>query len=1045
MSGGGTGVSPPGGGGTGHVLPPYPPAPAGPINWFFKPGPVIGLVAPRETLEKTARSPLQIQMQLAAENAPIRFTYGEDQIGALVVDVLQYAGNWVFVLLWGQGPAGGVQTLYMDAKALPAGVTATHYTGAAGQTADATLVAAYAAQSPAIVYADTLDGLAYSVVTVPPAVLSGAPAFTATFRGRLLYNPDGGATAYSDNPSLALRDFITSTTYGLSKTATDASVIAAAAANDALVGGAKRRTIGLTIDTVQRGRDWLDTMATYAGCWVVEDAGVFTLVPDRPRATDATVKHADGNILALHELGKRGVLGVPTVVDVRWTDTSVTPWRERSAVAKLAGVDAGTTPRRESVVRLPGIHTYAQAYREAVERLNKLNLGDLTIDLTEFDRGIAIEVGDVREVTYPDGLTDKAFRVMGISGENGRYRWLGNEYAAGMYSDAVESGPSQTDTNLPSPQSPPAVTGLTLVEELYQLMNGTWSSRLRAAWTAADSPFITGYRVELVLAGEIVDSSTVTTSTEYATPPVQEGAQYTVRVYSLTTVAASSAATQTATPAGKSAAPGDVPSITGFEAGGTVYLSWEQAVDIDVWRYELRWGLTTDTWDDATLLDIVDALRYTTKSIPVGTWKIFVKCLDSIQPPNKSANAATVNVTVTLDAAAFLVDEIDFDTPTLTRMSSFTLGRTDGVARYVTEDGVAFATKFPNALGTYGNPLASYSSSGASSWKSETHDFGQPLAGDWRATMNSTALSGSVVNTLKLSADDVTYDDYTALSAKAQARYAKLWAEASGTDVILLTVPTQHVRIDAIPREENFADTSLSTGPKTLYCANFYSAAKDVAVSPSGTSALIGVYDNVGRNGPSPSDKGSLIVVTGNTITHSGATTWHSVRSKHAIPAGVWYAELKINAGGSYPNTVMVGLFNASASVTTHLGLANPGVCYYGNNGNRWLNGSSAAYGATFTTGDVIGMKIATAAGTVEFFKNNSSQGVISGVTMTGVFLGWSLYYGNESVTARIKETEWSYAAPSGASPLPYAFDAYVFNTSGTKVANAFTATFKGY
>jgi len=271
-----------------------------------------------------------------------------------------------------------------------------------------------------------------------------------------------------------------------------------------------------------------------------------------------------------------------------------------------------------------------------------------------------------------------------------------------------------------------------------------------------------------------------------------------------------------------------------------------------VWRYEIRYGLTTAVWADATLLDRVDALRYASKQIPVGTWRIFVKALDSVGL--YSAAAATCDVTVTLDAGAFLVDAIDFDTPTLTRMSAFTLGRIDGVTRYVTEDGVAFGTKFPAAMNTYTNPLASYSSSGASSWKSETHDFGLPLAGDWRATMNSAAISGAVVNTLKLSADDISYNDYTALSAKAQARYAKLWAEASGTDVILLTVPTEHVRIDAIPREENFSDTSTSTGAKTITCANVYAAIKDISVNPVGAAARSGVYDNVVLGNPTTFD-----------------------------------------------------------------------------------------------------------------------------------------------------------------------------------------------
>jgi hypothetical protein len=30
--------------------------------------------------------------------------------------------------------------------------------------------------------------------------------------------------------------------------------------------------------------------------------------------------------------------------------------------------------------------------------------------------------------------------------------------------------------------------------------------------------------------------------------------------------------------------------LTGYEVGGEVRLRWEPATDIDIWRYEIRWG-----------------------------------------------------------------------------------------------------------------------------------------------------------------------------------------------------------------------------------------------------------------------------------------------------------------------------------------------------------------------------------------------------------------------------------------------------------------------
>ena len=84
----------------------------------------------------------------------------------------------------------------------------------------------------------------------------------------------------------------------------------------------------------------------------------------------------------------------PTIVNVKYTDTTTTIWQERQAQSALAGVALGTVPPRESTVMMPGITSYAQAKREATERLNKLQRS-AQIELSMFDEGIAFEVGDL--------------------------------------------------------------------------------------------------------------------------------------------------------------------------------------------------------------------------------------------------------------------------------------------------------------------------------------------------------------------------------------------------------------------------------------------------------------------------------------------------------------------------------------------------------------------------------------------------------------------------------------------------------------------------
>jgi hypothetical protein len=82
---------------------------------------------------------------------------------------------------------------------------------------------------------------------------------------------------------------------------------------------------------------------------------------------------------------------------------------------------------------------------------------------------------------------------------------------------------------------------------------------------------------------------------------------------------------------------------------------------------------------------------------------------------------------------------------------------------------------------------------------------------------------------------------------------------------------------------------------------------------------------------------------------------------------GKFYVEFTID---SRSNLVTVGLCNSSPSRTQWL--------EYTSAGNRATASGSAAYGASYTTGDVIGMAVDCTGSQVTFYKNNSSQGAIA-------------------------------------------------------------------
>jgi hypothetical protein len=334
---------------------------------------------------------------------------------------------------------------------------------------------------------------------------------------------------------------------------------------------------------------------------------------------------------------------------------------------------------------------------------------------------------------------------------------------------------------------------------------------------------------------------------------VQEAVEYVVKVSAVSAIGAVGEWAQpNITPAGKYLVPGDVPSIRAFEAGGRVHVSWSAAVDLDIWRYEVRYGQTSGEWASATLLDRVDALRLQTDQIPVGTWKVYVKALDSVG--QYSSNAATIEVTVTSDAAAFLVDSYDSDSPTLTNMASYTLGRTDPAVYYVSEDGVAFGNTFGSALSSYTDALSTYHGSVTSTWLGEAEDFGQLLAGQWTGTADVSALSGAVTSSIGFSDDGSAWAYSSGLSHKANARFARLKHESVGSATLHVTVPTQNIRLDAVPREEVGTGTSSASGPVTITLDHAYVAVKRLTITPEGITARSATYDAVVTGDPTTFD-----------------------------------------------------------------------------------------------------------------------------------------------------------------------------------------------
>jgi len=152
----------------------------------------------------------------------------------------------------------------------------------------------------------------------------------------------------------------------------------------------------------------------------------------------------------------------------------------------------------------------------------------------------------------------------------------------------------------------------------------------------------------------------------------------------------------------------------------------------------------------------------------------------------------------------------------------------------------------------------------------------------------------------------------------------------------------------------------------------------------SGNSNTFSVSAGTLRQVP---DTPSNVFATWNSLDHSGFTFSEGnlkavtptgagcARSTIAISAGKWYWENLFVATSTGSDDAFVGVLSTDSRVDLYGSQQSEGYLYYAYNGKKYNGDSGASYGATWTTGDIIGVAFDADNGTLAFYKNGSSQG----------------------------------------------------------------------
>ena len=620
--------------------------------------------------EKAAAEARGLLLNKVSNDAPIPVVYGLRKVGGTRVLMESSGSDNQFlhvVIAMSEGEVNSFENVYLNdvlsTDSRFSGVLNVYkHTGSTTQTADANLVADVAAwttdhrlQGTAYVYARMkYDEDAYS---------AGLPTITADIKGVKVYDPRTSTTAWSDNPALCIRDYLTNDRYGRGISASlidDASINAAAnyCEESVTIGGVSkdRFTCNGVVDTSMGSMEVLKRLLTSCRGFLIFSGGKYKLVIDK--AETANFTFSEDNIVGQWSIN----LGNKRNQFNRIRANFFNPNRQWQN--DLAVVDSSTLRTQdngvllEKMIDLPFTSDIDRAKMITTININQ-SRQQISCDFTATIEALRAEVGDVVYIKHAttgwdslNGGLGKKFRVMRLSLQNDdEVRVSALEYDENAFDfGTIAVSDTSPNTNLPDVTTASAPIGLTITEELY-VTNTSQGAQVRAnlSWTKPADAFVTHYEVEYQNGANGFEFVTTTRQTSAQINNLSSG-DYTFRVRAVNTVGVRSEyITVSHGMVGITEAPAQITNFSVRAIDGSAHLQWDRATDLDVIHggyLRIRHSSLTAgaTWANAS--DIGEALAGTATSavLPLLAGSYMIKAIDSAG--NLSENAA-LSVTTT--------------------------------------------------------------------------------------------------------------------------------------------------------------------------------------------------------------------------------------------------------------------------------------------------------------------------------------------------------------------------------------------------------------
>jgi hypothetical protein len=563
----------------------------------------------------------------------------------------------------------------------------------------------------------------------------GLPNITAEVEGKKVYDPRTSTTAYSSNPALCIRDYLTNTSYGLGATGVevdDDSFIAAADICDedvdlAVGGTEKRYTLNGTFLTSEKPKDVLSKMLMSCGGNLTYVGGKWTIKVAEYRTPSMTLTDDDfvSEITIQGSVSRRdlfnAVKGTYSEPDALYQISSFPPVTNSTYSAQ----DNETIWKD---IQFPFTTSVATCQRLAKIDLEKMRQ-QITVTVSCNMKAFALQTGDT---VYLDidryGWSNKVFEVADwnfdfTDTENGAAPVVSmtlRETASGIYDwnsgneTVIDIAPN---TNLPDPftVNAPAVA----ITDVLEIAAETVITKL-VVTISGETNFQDNYEVQAKIstADEWINLGKASGNV-FELYNVIDGAFYNVRARAINTLNVRSEwSTGIHEVIGKTAPPEDV---TGFSiniVGTQAYLTWNPVGDLDLSHYRIRHARETTGATYSNSIDIVTKVpRPSVFAVcPAMTGTYFIKAIDKLG--NESLNSAEI-VTIIEDIKGLNVIE------TVTEHTAFAGTK---VECNVTDEGYLVldtASDFDSITGDFDDAEGDFDGGGGTTSLEGTYYFGQ--------------------------------------------------------------------------------------------------------------------------------------------------------------------------------------------------------------------------------------------------------------------------------------------------------------------------------